>query len=366
MENLTVMGINLLVQFLERPLLGLGHEEEDHAERGDVQSGVETEGTGGRHGEKHTREGDGKHGGPSETGGDRPRHTDLTMRKREDFGGVCEGDGTFSGRVEGSEQVDEGGDQSKMSLAGIGDQEAKTGDEQRPGHVGEGEEQEGAAAEGVDGPDGRPREDEVDETESERRPQSLLWRSAGVDEDGRGVEGNDVDTAHLLRKHDGERGQGGAADTRNGEQLDESLRVVGLSGDGAFKLDLRVDVVDIASGLKRRVSQTKQRAVRLVVPVLLDVPARGFRAHENSDHEGNGRDEGRAKLQTPGDCARVDDGQIGAETEEDTEGGPHLPAHDQTTSNGSRDHLSGVNRHRRGLCAHTDTEKQASDEQLLP
>lgn len=58
---------------------------------------------------------------------------------------------------------------------------------------------------------------------------------------------NDVDTAHLLGNHDGEGGQGSSADTRNGEELDESCRVVGLADDGGLNLQLCIDVIQITA-----------------------------------------------------------------------------------------------------------------------
>lgn len=54
-----------------------------------------------------------------------------------------------------------------MSASGARDERAETRGEQRPRHLGEGEEQEGAASKGVDGPDGGPGEDEVDHAEAE-------------------------------------------------------------------------------------------------------------------------------------------------------------------------------------------------------
>jgi hypothetical protein len=48
-------------------------------------------------------------------------------------------------------------------------------------------------AKGIDGPDGGPREDEVDKTEPPGGEQRLSDIGTGVLEDGGGVEGNDVD-----------------------------------------------------------------------------------------------------------------------------------------------------------------------------
>lgn len=90
-----------VVELLERALLGLGHEEEDHDEGDEVEAGVEAEGAGGRHGGQHTWEGDGKDGGPEEASSDGPGHADFAVGEGEDFGGVGEGDGAFARGVEG-------------------------------------------------------------------------------------------------------------------------------------------------------------------------------------------------------------------------------------------------------------------------
>lgn len=47
-----------VIEFLERPLLRLGHEEEDQHESGDVEAGVEAKGARDREGADDTREGD--------------------------------------------------------------------------------------------------------------------------------------------------------------------------------------------------------------------------------------------------------------------------------------------------------------------
>lgn len=79
-----------------------------------------------------------------------------------------------------------------MSGAFFGDVEAEAGSEQRPCHLWEREEEEGAAAEGVDCEKGGPGEDKVDETEAKTGDEGLGGRGAGFSEDCRGVEGLDV------------------------------------------------------------------------------------------------------------------------------------------------------------------------------
>ena len=113
-----------VVQLLEGALLGLGHEEEDQHEGGDVQTGVEGEGADRVEGTQDAREGDGEHGGPEEAGGHGPGHADLAVGQGEDFGGIGEGHGTLAGGVEGREEVDEEGDESQMRVRLLGDDEA--------------------------------------------------------------------------------------------------------------------------------------------------------------------------------------------------------------------------------------------------
>lgn len=71
------------------------------------------------------------------------------MSEREDFGRIGEGDGSFSGGVEGSEDVDEEGDKTNVGLGTRRDVEADASEEQAPSHVGESEKEEVAAAESL-------------------------------------------------------------------------------------------------------------------------------------------------------------------------------------------------------------------------
>ncbi len=71
--------------------------------------------------------------------------------------------------------------------------EAEAGGEQGPAHVRESEEEEVAAAEGIDRPDGGPSEGEVDEAETPGREKGLGGAGTSVFEDCTAVEGNNVD-----------------------------------------------------------------------------------------------------------------------------------------------------------------------------
>lgn len=117
---------------------------------------VEGEGAGWGEDFEDFGEGDGQDGGPEETGCDGPAHTDFTVGEREYFGGVGPGDGSFSGGVKGCEDVDEGGDKGDVCGRVLVDEETESGGEEGPGHLGEGEEEEGSSTKCVDGPDGWP------------------------------------------------------------------------------------------------------------------------------------------------------------------------------------------------------------------
>ena len=80
-----------------------------------------------------------------------------------------------------------------MRGGGVGDVEAECGGEECPGHVGEGEEEEGAAPESVDRAHGGPGEGEVDEAETPGGEEGGSRRGVRFDVEGGGVEGHDVD-----------------------------------------------------------------------------------------------------------------------------------------------------------------------------
>lgn len=63
-------------------------------------------------------------------------------------------------------------------LLTVVNQKAKTSDEQRPKHVRKREDQQGAATKCIDGPHGRPGEEEVDQAKSKTGPESIIRRNA--------------------------------------------------------------------------------------------------------------------------------------------------------------------------------------------
>lgn len=93
-----------------------------------------------------------------------------------------------------------------------------------------------------------------------------------------------------------------------------------------------------------------------MVTVLLYIPTRGFWTKKDAEEKGDCGNESRTKLKPPSDLANPVQGQIGAQTEEDTEGDPHLPSHHETTSNGSRCVFRGKDGDRGRFRAHTNAE----------
>lgn len=76
-------------------------------------------------------------------------HSHFSVSEREDLGRVGERNGSFTGGVEGSEEEDEEGDERYPGAAVRRNVEAEAGSEEGPCHVGEGEEEEVAATEGI-------------------------------------------------------------------------------------------------------------------------------------------------------------------------------------------------------------------------
>ena len=354
------------VEFLESTLHGLGDEEEDQDERNNVETGVHTEDTdsvslGEQEGESDTQE-----GSETKAGSDGETHTDLTMRQGEDLGGVGERNRTFSRGVEGGEQEDEQADETTLG-EGVFDESAETSDEQSPEHVGEGEQQERSAAESVNGPESGEGEDPVDETETERAKHSLLLGHTSVQEDGGGVEGNNVDTAELLSKHDSEGGERGTADTRDGEELANTGEVVGLSDDLVLDLELGANVEDITGNLNLVVTETQEGVPSFGVAVLLHQPTRRLGAEEDTDEQRDGGNDGSTQHETPVErLVNIQDSQVENRAQHDTESGPHLPGHDESTTDGSGSVLSSVDGDSRGLETHTNTHEKTASELLAP
>lgn len=82
-----------------------------------------------------------------------------------------------------------------------------------------------------------------------------------------------------------------------------------------------VRIVEISRSNDGMGSQSQHRLEPLRVPVVLHEPAGRLGTEPNTAAEDEGRDEGRAKLETPGDSRDVLDNDVGAEAQEYTCGG---------------------------------------------
>ena len=191
------------------------------------------------------------------------------MGEWEDLGGIGEGDRAFAGGVEGSEEEDEEGDHADVGFSSLGDEEAEAGSQQGPSHLREGEKQQRTASPGINGPDRGPSEHEIDSTKAPGSEKGFEVACAGLDEDGGGVEGYDIDATHLLSNHDSPRGEGSAPHSGDGEELDESTEVGAVTDDFGFFEDLRVDVVEIAGSLEAGIAETAEGLECFSVAVFL-------------------------------------------------------------------------------------------------
>lgn len=222
------------------------------------------------------------------------------MRQGEDFGGVGEWHGTLAGGVKGGEQEDEECNQGRAGGALV-EQSEQAGGKESPHHLRESKQQEGSTAKSVDGPEGREGKEPVDQPETETAQHGLELAIAGLLKDGGAVEGDDVDSAHLLGDHDRESGQSSTAHARDGEEFDEALGVVGVGKQLMLDLELRVDVEHVAGYLDRVVAQLDHRIPSLWVAVLLHVPAGRFGADVDEKQQRDGGNEWGAEHEAPVD-----------------------------------------------------------------
>jgi hypothetical protein len=166
----------------------------------------------------------------------------------------------------------------------------------------------------------------------------------------------------LLGNHDHETGQSRTANTRDGEKLREARDVVALADDSGFDLELAVNVVQVAGSLDWVVAEAEKRRVSLLIAVLLHEPTWRFRAEVDAEGERNSWDESGSDLKAPSDGSDLVDSEVGAEAQENSESGPHLPGHDESSTDASRRVLSGEDGHGTSLQTHSDSHEDTSDE----
>ena len=103
-----------------------------------------------------------------------------------------------------------------------------------------------------------------------------------------------------------------------------------------------------------------------MVAALLDIPPGRFWTEIDTEEKGDCGKEGGTEFKPPGNVTSPLQCQIGAKAKEDTEGDPHLPTHNEATSNRSGDIFCGENGDRGRFGAHTDPEQQTANEELFP
>jgi len=175
-----------------------------------------------------------------------------------------------------------------------------------------------------------------------------------------------VDTAHLLGKHDSRGSVVGTPDSRDAEAVPESGEVAGATGDLEFLLvdDVRVVVVPRSNNVVG--TKTRHGPEALGNLAVLHEPSGRLGAEKDAASEDEGRNEGRSKLQAPGDAGNVLYDDVGAEAQEDTDHDPQLPKHDQSTADTMGGHLGGEDGHCSVLSTDADAHDEAGGEQLLP
>lgn len=127
-----------------------------------------------------------------------------------------------------------------------------------------------------------------------------------------------VDSAHLLRKHDGRSTVVGTSDSGNTEAIPHSGEVASASSFLEFLLINDIRVVVVAGrddGVRAELAHRLKALGNLSV---LHEPTGRLGAEEDTDSENERGDEGGTELKTPGNFASVLDDDVGAETEEDT------------------------------------------------
>lgn len=121
----------------------------------------------------------------------------------------------------------------------------------------------------------------------------------------------------MLGDHDDEGCEGCAADTRDGEQLNEAADIVAGTHGLNFDFDLSVDVVEVTGCLNGVIPQAEQRPVCITHPTFLDKPSGRLGAEKYPHGQRNCGNEGGTKLQSPGNGSSVFHRKVGAESEED-------------------------------------------------
>ena len=122
------------------------------------------------------------------------RHTVRSHVQRVCLSTVRERHGSFAWTVNHAEQIETRGNAGDAcGVVRLGHPEAEADEEEADRHEWEGGEEEVSTAEGIDRVDSRNRKKPVDSAPAERGGEGVDFREVGIEEDGGGVVGDDVD-----------------------------------------------------------------------------------------------------------------------------------------------------------------------------
>ena len=115
------------------------------------------------------------------------------MAQREHFCTIGERHWSFSRAVESVEEIYKESHETQVGSTVRWDQVTQSGGKQRPAHIWKGKQEERPSSVGIDCPDSRPGEKEVDDTESPASQEGARDGCARQGEHRGGVECDDVD-----------------------------------------------------------------------------------------------------------------------------------------------------------------------------
>lgn len=237
-----------------------------------------------------------------------------------------------------------------MGGAAFWNQKREAGEEEAEGHHGESRQKQVSSAKGVDRVERGNGEEEVNDTPSHGCAERAELREVGFDEDLGGVIGDHVHAAELLHEHDYLGRDHCTAVTGNTDHFPDFA--LALCCGFFFGLDQELDVEEITSCLDFVETESLDCVPGLGMSVLADIPTWRFRAQEDETAHDNGGHHGGCHHQPPVqalDVGRIGnsvEGKVCSVSDHDTESSPHLPLHDQSSTNRRRTCFGGVNGNR--------------------
>lgn len=136
------------------------------------------------------------------------------------------------------------------------------------------------------------RENDLDSSVTQRSVQSLVRGVTGLGKDGRTVERDNVDSAHLLGNHNSGSSVVGTPDSGHTEAVPHAVEVASSTCNSELGLVNDIRVVVVASGDDGVGTEFIHGLKALGDLAMLHQPTRGFWAKEDADHEDERRNEG--------------------------------------------------------------------------